>query len=452
MNVLRAVGAARSRTSGAAVRRYITATMLSADHSDVSERPAYRGETAKTRIIETIRRGRGGAGRTRPRVVIATRIFLPEPAAASNRLGSLVGSLAACGAQVRVLTTTVPERLGSGPTPAENEHVQIRRFPVLRGKDGYVRGYSHYLSFDLPLALRLLLGRRPDVVVCEPPPTTGLVVRGVCALRRVPYVYYAADIWSDASAGAGRPTPVVAVVRAAERAAIRGARAVLSVSESVTRQLRPWRSTGVTTVGHGVDTALFSTVGPTQQLGAPYFLYAGTASEVHGAPIFVAAFRRVVAVRPDVRLVFIGQGTDFTAIAAGAPGVPAGAVVVLPRVPPEKVAEWMRGAVATLASVKPGAGYDYAVPTKAYASLACGIPVILTGPSPLARSILEADIGWAVAYEVEAVAASMVEALAAPRTRRRQSEIRSWAEEHVSAQQVSDRAAQVVLRAASARR
>ena len=77
--------------------------------------------------------------------------------------------------------------------------------PVLRDEAGYVRGYAQYMSFDLPLALRLLAGRRPDLVVAEPPPTTGAVVRVIAALRGVPYAYYAADVWSDASQATGAP-------------------------------------------------------------------------------------------------------------------------------------------------------------------------------------------------------------------------------------------------------
>src|SRR5690606_39527813 len=77
--------------------------------------------------------------------------------------------------------------------PARPGRVRVRRARVLRDSSGYVRGYLPYLSFDVPAALRLLTVRRPDVVVVEPPPTTGVVVRLVCALRRVPYVYYRSE-------------------------------------------------------------------------------------------------------------------------------------------------------------------------------------------------------------------------------------------------------------------
>src|SRR5699024_7919711 len=138
------------------------------------------------------------------------RIFLPEPSAASFRLAALVRALADDGARVDVLTVSPPAGVEPGDgAPSAALPARVRRAPVLRDGSGYVRGYLPYLSFDLPLVWRLLRTRRPAVVVAEPPPTTGVVVRLVCALRGIPYVYYAADVWSDASASTGAPGVVV---------------------------------------------------------------------------------------------------------------------------------------------------------------------------------------------------------------------------------------------------
>src|SRR5699024_11005696 len=154
------------------------------------------------------------------RVTLVSRIFLPEPSAASFRLAALVRALADDGARVDVLTTSPGPGVeqvhgaagGGGPgdagrsstgpagdAPCDGMPARVRRAPVLRDATGYVRGYLPYLSFDVPLLWRLLRTRRPDVVLVEPPPTTGAVVRAVCTVRRLPYVYYAADVWSDAS-------------------------------------------------------------------------------------------------------------------------------------------------------------------------------------------------------------------------------------------------------------
>jgi hypothetical protein len=51
-------------------------------------------------------------------------------------------------------------------------------------------------------------------------------------------------------------------------------------------------------------------------------------------------------------------------------------------VSPDELNDLLNGAVASLASLKPGTGYEYAFTTKIYASLASGCPVIFAGPGP----------------------------------------------------------------------
>lgn len=406
--------------------------------------------------------GEAPAGR-RPRVVLTSRIFLPEAAAASLRLWSLARGLARHGAEVTVLTVrpaaaAAAGSAGSAEAELRADHVRISRWPVHRDRSGIVRGYLQYLSFDVPLALRLLLVRRPDVVVTEPPPTTGAVVRVVAALRRVPYVYYAADIWSDASASTDAPRVLVAAVARLERWALRGARSVLAVSEGVGVRLREMgvAADRITVVAHGIDTEVFTPQGPAhvEPDGAPYLLYAGTASEWHGAEIFVRALALVRAQVPDVRVVFLGQGSDWPAmrVAADALGLGVGrleALAFLEAAPPAEAAAWFRGSVAALASLRPGVGYDFAVPTKALAAVACGTPVVYVGPGPARALVREADLGSTSDYDVAEVAAAMLDRLGrgAPDEAERE-RLGRWAQANASAARAGTQAAEVVRRTA----
>ena len=74
-------------------------------------------------------------GKRRDFVRIVSRIFLPEAAAASFRLAGVSQALRDKGVEVEVVTTTAP------PGAAANDQGRVRRFPVLRDKEGYVRGY-----------------------------------------------------------------------------------------------------------------------------------------------------------------------------------------------------------------------------------------------------------------------------------------------------------------------
>ncbi len=116
-------------------------------------------------------------------VTLATRIHLPEAAAASFRLDGVERALRRLDIPVRVLTSQPP---ADGPKPEDPQGVSVSRWPVLRDKSGYLRGYVPYMSFDLPLFGRLLAAKKPAVLLVEPPPTTGVVVRAVTTLRRIP--------------------------------------------------------------------------------------------------------------------------------------------------------------------------------------------------------------------------------------------------------------------------
>lgn len=375
-------------------------------------------------------------------IVIISRIYLPEPSAASFRLGALARALRDAGASTTVLTSAPP--LQYAEAVADHDGIEVRRAPVLRDSAGYVRGYAQYMSFDIPVFFRLLFTRNVDLVVVEPPPTTGFFVRWACMIRHIPYVYYAADIWADAVEMTSAPKFVVRVVRALERWAMRGASAVISVSDEFTTRLTELDSRArVVTVGNGVDTSLFGPTGPAHDLGVPYLLYAGTASEVHGATIFLDAFRKVIADKPNARLVFVGQGAERELLEQAAKLLPAGAVVFEPRLSPGEVAQWIRGAVATLASVKPG-GYELAFPTKMYASVSCGTRVIYAGVGPGRDFASRSDLGWAVSYDADVIAEAMLAALATPADEEKRFAVSTWARNNVSLSAVAERVVTVI--------
>ena len=446
----------------------------------------FRGSGSRGRSRRAARAGRG------LRVTLVSRIFLPEPSAASFRLAALVRALADDGARVDVLSTAPgPGVEGGDDAPSPELPARVRRAPVLRDGSGYVRGYLPYLSFDVPLVWRLLRTRRPDVVVVEPPPTTGAVARAVCALRRIPYVYYAADVWSDATASTGAPGVVVSVVRALERFALRGAAAVLSVNDGVTDRVRELGGVEVVTVGNGVDTGTFhrgaapdsshpspdpaspddrlSTETPTEgrKFGTPmssrysddraagipdrpFLLYAGTASEWQGAEIFARAMPRVLEEIPGAKLVYLGQGSSWPALRALAADLPAGAVELHDPVAAATSAIWQRAARAAVVSLKPGIGYDFAMPTKMFAALACGTPVLFAGVGPAAELITEESLGHATGYDSEAAAEAMTAALRTAPAEAERARLAAWVAENRSLSAVGRRGAEAITAAARA--
>lgn len=374
------------------------------------------------------------------KALITTRIYAPEAAAASFRLQALAKALSERGDKVTVLTsrTTDPESDAEFDAKADYE---IRRAPVLRDKTGYVRGYAQYMSFDIPLAFRLLTARRPDVIVNEPPPTTGFVTGLVSKIRRIPNVYYAADIWSDAASSTGAPSFVVKLLTMLESLAFRMATCVIAINDGVAERAKELGAKNVRIVSNGIDTDTFSLEGEIAEDAPkdPYFLYAGTASEWQGADIFVKALRKIWNTDPKTKLVFLGQGTAFPRLKELAKGDER--IIFHSSVPPEEAAKWQRGATAALVSIIPGIGYDFAYPTKLFAALSCGTPVLYTGPGPAHKDVRKHDLGEAADYNVDAVASAMKSLLDEHKDPEK---LREWVINNRSLKKTGEEAANVV--------
>lgn len=398
------------------------------------------------------------------RVAIATRIFDPEPSAASFRLQALALELTRRGYDTTVLTVRAPKALRRGARQGAETRgagkrglgYHVSRFPVLRDRTGYVRGYLQYLSFDVPLFFRILLGRRRDAIVVEPPPTTWLFAGVAAKLRRTTLFTYAADVWSDASDSTGAPAIIVRAVRGFERWAWKSSAGVFAVNEGVASRVREICPTAsVHVVGNGVDTHVFTLDGPAHEQThaehsgsephTPYLIYTGTASEWQGAEVYIHAVHQLASEGEAVRLVFLGQGTAIPTLKqlAATLGAP---VEFVDTVPPEKATMWIRGASAGLASIRPGVGYDFAFPTKLYAAWATGTPTVYAGPGPVRKVLGEMPVlGIGVGYETDEVA-SAIRTLLSRDLATDAPEIAAWARAHVSLDSVAARVVDEVER------
>ncbi|WP_217184504.1 glycosyltransferase family 4 protein [Streptomyces sp. AC495_CC817] len=373
------------------------------------------------------------------RIVIVSRIFTPEPAAASFLLHATAEAFAEAGHEVEVLTTTVP----AGPAARPLTGVRVRRAPVKRDRQGYVRGYVSYLSFDIPVFFRLMFSRRADVYLVEPPPTTGAVVRVASALRRTPYVYDAADLWSDAAGVVTSSSFVLGALRWVERFAMRGAAHAFAISQGLIDRMRQIGiATPATAVGFGTDVSAFR-YSPQPPPVDPHFVYGGSYSEWHGAEVFVEAFADVQRVYPGARLTFVGNGSEQPRLRELAAGLGLSGVEFLEPVAPETLAEMLSAATASLASLRPNAGYDYAFTTKVYASLVSGCPVIFSGTGPtgpfLRGESAHHPVGAAVEWSAEAAASAMLAAADAPLPEPSRKALADWAAARFSLRAVAGR-------------
>lgn len=380
------------------------------------------------------------------KVIIASRIFTPEPSAASFMLEAIAQSLVSHGHEVEVVTSSLP----TGFIEIQDSGYKISRAPVLRDRSGYLRGYLPYLSFDIPLFFRLIFRKKVDVYLIEPPPTSGAVMRVVSFLKRTPYVYDAADIWSDAAQMSTNNQLVLKFLRKLELFALAGASSILTISAGVAKRLRELGiSREINVVGFGVDTHSFSYLDKATSSN-PYFLYAGTFSEPHGAPLFIDAFAQFSQTHPEYSLVFVGNGTDREALVESAQSFGLSNVEVLNPVSPVELNTLLNGAVASLASLKPGTGYEYAFTTKIYASLAAGCPVIFAGEGPTKPFLDDLSqrgyAGWTVPYNADDLYDVMCAISSVPISNEQREQLSSFSSAQYSLTSIADSIVEVMNR------
>ncbi|WP_010204847.1 glycosyltransferase family 4 protein [Salinibacterium sp. PAMC 21357] len=373
------------------------------------------------------------------RITIVSRIYDPEPSAASFMLSAIAAALVRAGHEVTVLTSSPPR----GALISDDPDIRVRRASVIRDRGGYVRGYIPYLSFDIPLAFRMLFGPRADLYVVEPPPTTGAVVRVITTLLGRPYVYDAADVWSDAARMTTSSSIVLSLLRWVEKFAMQGAKAAVTISQGVVDRVRELGVvTPTTVVGFGADTSVFH-YEPTSTSDSPYFVYAGSFSEWHGAEIFIMAFAAFSERHPHYSLLFVGNGSEKERLKELAQTAGVTAIEFRDPIPGAELVPILANATASLASLKPSAGYDYAFTSKVYSSMAVGCPVVFTGPGPTIPFIAEAELsqrsGVAVAYNVSAVVGALETFAAAPLDDKGRRRLSEWASKNHSIRAAAER-------------
>lgn len=386
------------------------------------------------------------------RILIVSRIYRPEPSAASFFLGSVADGLIEAGHQVDVFTAKPLALHTDSLRGSRGETIKV--FPVIRNRDGYLRGYLQYMSFDIPLVFRLLCTRRPDAIFVEPPPTTGAVVRAICALRRIPYVYDAADVWSDAAQQASVSALVHRVLQRIEAFAMRGAAGIVTISEGVASRVSKFglRVAPVVT-GYGADTESFFYVTPpkdsVEPQQKPTFIYAGTFSEVHGASVLIDAFALFSKTHPGYQLVFVGNGSekDLLRQRAHELGI-TDEILIETSVLPEHLRHRFAHAVCSLATLREGTGYEYAFATKIYSSLASGCPVIFAGPGPTRDFMIRENAHIApstsVEYDAEFIAEAMRDIVDKKVSAHQRRELAQWTENHYSMKSVALKIVEVI--------
>lgn len=160
---------------------------------------------------------------------------------------------------------------------------------------------------------------KPDVIHANSPMLVGLPAWRVAASGGCPLVYEVRGLWEDASVDRGKfsaDSYPYRAARALETAVLRGARAVVTICESLRDEIAPRAQKEVHVVGNGVDVDAFTPRPVNTESLARWGLqgkrvvgYIGSFQPYEGLDLLVRSWKDVVGRVPDAHLVVTGAGS-----------------------------------------------------------------------------------------------------------------------------------------------
>ena len=343
------------------------------------------------------------------RVWMVTQWFDPEPTFKGQLFAQ---ELARRGHEVEVITG-FPNYPGGRVydgyriRPYQREVVDgivVHRVPLYPSHDSSaLKRVLNYASFACSAGLKVLTGRRPDVVyVYHPPGTVALPAALARIVRGVPFVYDVQDLWPDTLAATGMlpDGKVLDVVGRAMDLTYRLAQHVVVLSPGFRDRL----------IGRGVDPAKVSVIEnwcDEQQIALPEresaraalgfgedftVVFAGTMGPAQALDTVLDA---AVLLRdePGIRVVLIGTGIEVDRLCARVEAEGISNVQILPRRPIDEIGQVLVAGDALLVHLKDDPLFEITIPSKTQAYLHAGRPVLMGVRGDAADLVMKAGAG-----------------------------------------------------------
>lgn len=297
---------------------------------------------------------------------------------------------------------------------------------------GLARRLPYYLLFALHATLWLVWNHRSyDAVLTSTPPITTGIPGLVASLLGTPWVVDVRDLWIDNSVALGyvdADSPLVRASRWFQGLVLRTADRITVTTDSlgtaITEKYGGRLGDRIRHVPNGVDTGLFAPR-PGRDSGEtpdssepPVIVYTGNIGSAQPLEPCIRAMGELS--HDDAVLRLVGDGDERSRLEALTERLGLeDRVEFVGLVDREAVPAHINDAAVGLAPIKDAAELAYAMPTKSYEYLACGVPVVVTGRGEVQRFV-EASGGGRHAEVDPAAIAETLDAMLTSRERREQ--------------------------------
>ncbi len=355
------------------------------------------------------------------RILILHMRYHPDLTGTGPLVTQLARDLAAEGDEVLVITSAPHYGQESAAARysgwlvhrATEDGVQVWRTLLYLRHSGSVlgRGLDYLIYTVLSTVVALGAGSRDAVLCIAPPITVGFTGWLVRLLRGARLVFNAQDIWPDGLAAMGRVRSpfLLGLLRTLERFTYHVSDAVVVVSEGMRQNLlrKNVPPEKVTVIPNWVDTAEIRPVDLPNDFRQEYglgdsfvALFAGNLGFAAGIEQIVECAAILERTAPEICFLIVGEGSARDSLRKMVDDFGLKNVRFLTTQPKERVAELYGAADVSLVTLRQGMG-SLSVPSKAYAIMASGRPLLAAVPKDSAIRQLVADAGCGVCVRPE---------------------------------------------------
>lgn len=363
--------------------------------------------------------------------------------------------LAAQGHRITVIASPVSYLTGSltpipSPTGRGEQGVKVIRASTYRAlHKSFVHRVLAFLSF-MASSFWIGLGvRNVDVVWGTSPPIfQGVTAWALARLKGAKFLFEVRDLWPQFAIAVGvlKNPLLIRLSLWLERFLYRRAGRVIVNSPGYLEHVTGRGAERVALIPNGADPAMFDPAADgasfrTRRLLADKFvvLYAGAHGLSNDLGVVLESANLLAESRPEVQVVFLGDGKEKPNLQARAAEMGLTNVVFLPPVPKQEMAEALAGADACLAILKPIEEYKTTYPNKVFDYMAAGRPVLLAIDGVIRDVVEAAGCGVFAQPGDPAALAEAIRSLAADKEKSRQMGLagRKYLEEHFSREKIS---------------
>ena len=273
----------------------------------------------------------------------------------------------------------------------------------------------NYASFCMSAGVRGLMLPRPDVIIATSPQLlVALAGWWLAFARQIPFVFEVRDLWPESLTAVGLGDEDSLFYRSlAKLAAFLYERAdLIAVVTPAFREhlIERWHvpAKKIAVVENGVETEVFcpqpdcANIALRRELGAEgKFLvcYAGTVGLAHGLETLLDAAAQLLAPRPDVLFLMVGEGAEKARLQSLAESRQLTNVRFLDQQPRARIPAFIAASDACLVLLKKTDVFKTVIPTKMLEFMSCARPVIVGVEGQARKIVEEANAGISVEPE-----------------------------------------------------